>query len=398
MRHVLRNILPTVAVYSTLLVGDNLVEAALSFLGLGVQPTSAQLGNMVSDRAGPAAADPAVAVATSRVAALVTVVGFNLLGDGLRDALDPRLRGRVWAVRLRRAGRWSTGPPRWPSPWSCPRGRLGMGLRRAPAKLEETRLAVDAVAPGACRTRSSRMCGTGAVEGELVARLLAAAGRIDVLLEHRRPAWPARPCARWSTSRTPTGAWSSPSTWTAPSAQRAGGAGDEAGRPSCRSCRRHPLHTPGRSYSLTGIQAYASAKAGLIGLTRQTARELRARGDRETRWPRLLPLEPGHRAAMRKAMARRAAAPAGLDRPPPGSAGRRTWRTPPCSSSPPTMPACGHGQPISVDGGHWMLDANHLPLPSWITPPDGVAGDGPRAAPNSMNTTTGHSRRGKDSP
>jgi peptide/nickel transport system permease protein len=95
VRHVLRNILPTVIVYSTLFMANAiLVEAALSFLGLGVQPPTPSWGLMVSTGRDLLLIAPHVATIPG-LAIMVAVLGFNLLGDGLRDALDPRLRGQV---------------------------------------------------------------------------------------------------------------------------------------------------------------------------------------------------------------------------------------------------------------------------------------------------------------
>ena len=94
-RHVLPNALTPVIVAATLGVGNTiLAEAALSFLGLGVQPPTASWGNMVASgrdvmlHAWWIAAFPGVAI-------VLTVVSFNLVGDGLRDALDPRRTGRL---------------------------------------------------------------------------------------------------------------------------------------------------------------------------------------------------------------------------------------------------------------------------------------------------------------
>ena len=91
-RHVIPNALAPVIVFATLLIGNTiLVEAGLSFLGLGVQPPTPSWGNMISE--GRDALLTAWWVATFPGLAIVfTVVAFNLLGDGLRDALDPRLR------------------------------------------------------------------------------------------------------------------------------------------------------------------------------------------------------------------------------------------------------------------------------------------------------------------
>jgi peptide/nickel transport system permease protein len=92
LRHVIPNILAPVIVYTTLGIGNTiLVEASLSFLGLGVQPPTPSWGNMISD--GRDALITAWWIATfPGLAIVLTVTAFNLLGDGLRDALDPRLR------------------------------------------------------------------------------------------------------------------------------------------------------------------------------------------------------------------------------------------------------------------------------------------------------------------
>ena len=92
-RHILPNILPTVVVYATLFMANAiLVEAALSFLGLGVQPPTPSWGLMVSTGRDFLLIAPHIATIPG-LAIMVAVLGFNLLGDGLRDALDPRLRG-----------------------------------------------------------------------------------------------------------------------------------------------------------------------------------------------------------------------------------------------------------------------------------------------------------------
>jgi ABC-type dipeptide/oligopeptide/nickel transport system permease subunit len=92
-RHILPNILPTVIVYGTLFMANAiLVEAALSFLGLGVQPPTPSWGLMVSSGRDFLLVAPHIATIPG-LAIMLAVLGFNLLGDGLRDALDPRLRG-----------------------------------------------------------------------------------------------------------------------------------------------------------------------------------------------------------------------------------------------------------------------------------------------------------------
>jgi ABC-type dipeptide/oligopeptide/nickel transport system permease subunit len=92
-RHVLPNILPTIIVYGTLFMANAiLVEAALSFLGLGVQPPTPSWGLMVATGRDFLLVAPHITTIPG-LAIMVAVLGFNLLGDGLRDALDPRLRG-----------------------------------------------------------------------------------------------------------------------------------------------------------------------------------------------------------------------------------------------------------------------------------------------------------------
>ncbi|MEA2253249.1 MAG: peptide/nickel transport system permease protein [Solirubrobacteraceae bacterium] len=89
-RHILPNIVAPIIVYTTLLIPTNILfEAALSFLGVGVQPPTASWGAMIAD---------AIEIFDSAwwymtfpgVALLLTVLAFNLVGDGLQDALNPR--------------------------------------------------------------------------------------------------------------------------------------------------------------------------------------------------------------------------------------------------------------------------------------------------------------------
>jgi peptide/nickel transport system permease protein len=92
LRHVIPNALAPVIVTATLGIGNVIVlEAGLSFLGLGLQPPTPSWGSMVSD--GRAYLLDAWWISTfSGLAIVLTVVAVNLVGDGLRDALDPRLR------------------------------------------------------------------------------------------------------------------------------------------------------------------------------------------------------------------------------------------------------------------------------------------------------------------
>ena len=92
-RHILPNIFPGLVVYATLFMANAiLLEAALSFLGLGVQPPTASWGLMVSTGRDVLLVAPHVATVPG-IAIMVAVLAFNLVGDGLRDALDPRIRG-----------------------------------------------------------------------------------------------------------------------------------------------------------------------------------------------------------------------------------------------------------------------------------------------------------------
>ncbi|HYB44785.1 MAG TPA: ABC transporter permease [Candidatus Methylomirabilis sp.] len=90
-RHVLPNALAPLIVVATLsLAGAILAAAILSFLGLGAQPPMAEWGAMAADGRGFIAQHPHIATFPS-LAIFVVVLASNLLGDGLRDALDPRL-------------------------------------------------------------------------------------------------------------------------------------------------------------------------------------------------------------------------------------------------------------------------------------------------------------------
>ena len=92
LRHLIPNVLAPVIVTATLGIGNTIVlEAGLSFLGMGVQPPTPSWGNMIAD--GRENLTGAWWVATFPGLTIVaTVLAFNLVGDGLRDALDPRLR------------------------------------------------------------------------------------------------------------------------------------------------------------------------------------------------------------------------------------------------------------------------------------------------------------------
>ena len=91
-RHILPSVYGVIAVQTSLaLAWAILAEASLSFLGLGPPPPTASLGQMVSDSSSLAGIAWWTLVAPS-LAIIIAVVGFNYLGDGLRDAADPRSR------------------------------------------------------------------------------------------------------------------------------------------------------------------------------------------------------------------------------------------------------------------------------------------------------------------
>ena len=92
LRHILPNALAPVLVSASLgVAGAILVESALSFLGLGVQPPDPSWGNMLMEGKEVLGIAPWLSVFPG-LAILLTVLGYNLLGESLRDLLDPRLR------------------------------------------------------------------------------------------------------------------------------------------------------------------------------------------------------------------------------------------------------------------------------------------------------------------
>lgn len=94
LRHILPNILPPVIVLATLgIAGAIILGSTLSFLGLGVKPPAPEWGSMLSDGRTMMRHHWWVSFFPG-LAIMLTVLSINLLGDGLRDALDPRLRNR----------------------------------------------------------------------------------------------------------------------------------------------------------------------------------------------------------------------------------------------------------------------------------------------------------------
>jgi peptide/nickel transport system permease protein len=89
-RELVPNLAAPVLVYTTLIIPTNILnEAALSFLGVGVMPPTPSWGQMLSSAVGIYQADPTYMVVPG-LAIFITVLAFNLFGDGLRDALDPK--------------------------------------------------------------------------------------------------------------------------------------------------------------------------------------------------------------------------------------------------------------------------------------------------------------------
>jgi peptide/nickel transport system permease protein len=96
LRHILPNTLSTIIVWVTVSLGSAiLIEASLSFLGLGTQPPSPSWGNMLAGQSRQYFETAPWMALFPGLALSLTVLAFNLLGDALRDVLDPRLRRGV---------------------------------------------------------------------------------------------------------------------------------------------------------------------------------------------------------------------------------------------------------------------------------------------------------------
>jgi peptide/nickel transport system permease protein len=94
-QEILPNAFPPLLVMITIGIGAViLAEAGLSFLGIGVNPPTATWGGMVNDGYKFLSTNPVLSISPG-VAIMLIVFGFNMLGDGLRDALDPKLRGVI---------------------------------------------------------------------------------------------------------------------------------------------------------------------------------------------------------------------------------------------------------------------------------------------------------------
>lgn len=92
LRHILPNIVAPIIVISTLQIATAiLTESTLSFLGLGAPPPTPEWGAILTDAKDDLATMPYMAIVPG-AALVITILGFNLLGDGLRDILDPRMK------------------------------------------------------------------------------------------------------------------------------------------------------------------------------------------------------------------------------------------------------------------------------------------------------------------
>ena len=218
------------------------------------------------------------------------------------------------------------------------------------AELDATRAAVEAVSAGSCRTAVVDVRDAEAVRA-FVASAVSAAGRLDVLVntaggvagQTMRPVEEVSD-ADWRVIFAINLDGAFHFTRAVAPAMKRGGGGAIVNISS----------GAGRSYSLTGIQAYASAKAGLIGFTRQTARELGPHGIRvnciapgfvrsnpasEAQWQAMG--DAGQRALLESIALRRLGTPEDIAR------AVRFFAS--------DDAAWISGQTISVDGGHWML-------------------------------------------
>jgi peptide/nickel transport system permease protein len=95
LRHILPQLIPTIIVWGTLGIATNvMLEASLSYLGIGVQPPTPSWGGMIQQAQSFYRTAPWMVIFPG-LAIMITVFAFNLLGDGLRDVLDPSQRGRL---------------------------------------------------------------------------------------------------------------------------------------------------------------------------------------------------------------------------------------------------------------------------------------------------------------
>ena len=95
LKHLLPNAFPSLIVLYTINLGNAIMtESSLSYLGVGINPPTATWGNMVSDAYAYLLQAPWLAMIPG-ICIIILIISFNVVGDGLRDALDPRLRGKL---------------------------------------------------------------------------------------------------------------------------------------------------------------------------------------------------------------------------------------------------------------------------------------------------------------
>lgn len=95
LRHILPNCFPSLIVVFTMNLGNAIImEASLSYLGLGITAPTPAWGCMVADGYNSLRSDPLIALLPG-ICVLLVVIAFNIVGDTLRDTLDPRLRGKL---------------------------------------------------------------------------------------------------------------------------------------------------------------------------------------------------------------------------------------------------------------------------------------------------------------
>ena len=95
IRHIVPNCFSPILVMLTMMMGTTiLAEAGLSFIGIGITPPTPAWGSMITDGRNYLLSNPMLSIAPG-VAIMLLVFSFNMVGDGLRDALDPRLRGII---------------------------------------------------------------------------------------------------------------------------------------------------------------------------------------------------------------------------------------------------------------------------------------------------------------
>jgi peptide/nickel transport system permease protein len=94
-RHILPNAFPPMIVMMTIMIGSTiLAEAGLSYLGIGIKEPTVAWGSMVNDGYKYLLSNPLLSLSPG-IAIILVVYAFNMVGDGLRDAIDPRLRGTL---------------------------------------------------------------------------------------------------------------------------------------------------------------------------------------------------------------------------------------------------------------------------------------------------------------